>query len=220
MKRITVALCALALLSSAAFAQKADKDKAKSKDKDKALVSVSNKQTSPMPDSAAMMQNWMAYMTPGKAHEMMAKTDGTWDGDITMWMEPGGQPMKSTGTAVNKMILGGRYQHSVHTGSFMGQPFEGINTLAYDNAKKVYITTWIDNMGTGIMQAEGTWDPAIKGIVFKGKMVDPSKGDGSECNFRQVVRFIDDDHQMMEMYGPAPDGTEFKTMEIKMTRKK
>ena len=175
MKRITVALCALALLSSAAFAQKADKDKAKSKDKDKALVSVSNKQTSPMPDSAAMMQNWMAYMTPGKAHEMMAKTDGTWDGDITMWMEPGGQPMKSTGTAVNKMILGGRYQHSVHTGSFMGQPFEGINTLAYDNAKKVYITTWIDNMGTGIMQAEGAWDPAIKGIVFKGIMFGPER---------------------------------------------
>lgn len=26
-------------------------------------------------------------------------------------------------------------------------PFEGISTLGYDNAKKTFFSTWIDNMG-------------------------------------------------------------------------
>jgi hypothetical protein len=34
-------------------------------------------------------------------------------------------------------------------------PFEGISTLGYDNAKKTFFSTWIDNMGTGMMVMEG-----------------------------------------------------------------
>jgi hypothetical protein len=36
---------------------------------------------------------------------------------------------------------------------------------------------------------------------------------------REVFKVIDDKTQMMEMYGPAPDGKEYKMMEIKLTRK-
>ena len=39
-----------------------------------------------MPDSATMMKNWQEYMTSSDVHKMMAKWDGTWDGDVTMWM--------------------------------------------------------------------------------------------------------------------------------------
>jgi hypothetical protein len=31
---------------------------------------------------------------------------------------------------------------------------------------------------------------------------------------------VDDNNQIMEMFGPGPDGKEFKMMEIKFTRKK
>jgi len=110
----------------------------------------------------ASMKAWMTYMTPGDMHKMLAESEGEWNEDITMWMVPGAPPTKSTATAVNKMILGGRYQQSMHTGSFNGMPFEGMSTLAYDNAKKVYFTTWIDNMSTGIMQMEGPWNESTK----------------------------------------------------------
>jgi len=164
----------------------------------------------------ASMKAWQAYMTPGDIHKMLATSDGTWNEDITMWMAPGTEPMKSISTAENKMILGGRYQQSTHTGTFNGMPFEGMGLLGYDNAKKIFNSTWIDNMGTGIMQMQGTLDPTGKIINFTGTSVDPSTG--KDMNVRQVFTIIDNDHQMMEMYMTA-NGKEFKTMEIKLTRK-
>ena len=171
-------------------------------------------------DSATMMKNWMEYMTPGKEHKMMASWDGTWNGDVTMWMTPGQPPIQSTTVTTNKMLMDGRYQYAVHKGNMMGMPFEGNSTLAFDNGKKEFISTWIDNMGTGLMVSRGKWDEATKSLTLTGKMVDPSAGNGSEVAFREVFRVIDNDHQVMEMYGPDPTGKEFKTMEIKFTRKK
>ena len=169
-------------------------------------------------DSASMAR-WTNYMTPGKEHKWLAESNGTWTGDVTMWMTPGGEPIKSTGTTTNTMILGGRYQQSIHKGNMMGQPFEGQSTLAFDNLKKVFISTWIDNMGTGIMIGEGPWDEKTKSVTIKGKMTDPMTG--KDCEFREVFKVVDKDHQVLEMYGPDPaTGNEFKTMEIKYTRKK
>ena len=111
MKRITLALCAIMLLCFST----------------KVLAQT---------DQDAAMKAWQAYMTPGDIHKMIAKDDGEWNEEITLWMVPGSPPTKSTATAVNKMIMGGRYQESKHVGNFMGMPFEGYSLLGYDNAKK------------------------------------------------------------------------------------
>lgn len=169
-----------------------------------------------MPDSAAMMKAWEAYMTPGKYHQMLAKDDGNWNEEITMWMSPSGPPEKSTATAVNTMIMGGRYQESVHTGNFNGMPFEGRSIVGYDNGRKMYVSSWIDNMGTGIMYMEGRWDDKSKSIIFKGKSFDPMTN--KEVMIRQVFKPIDDNTQILEMYDTKM-GKEMKTMEIKFTRK-
>ena len=165
-----------------------------------------------------MMKNWQDYMTPGKEHQMMASWNGNWKTEMTMWMAPEAPPSKTTGTLVNEMLMDGRYQQSRHSSTWEGMPFEGISTLAFDNAKKVFISTWIDNMGTGIMTGEGPWDEAAKTITIKGKMIDPSTG--KEMDYREVFRIMDADNQLMEMYAPGSDGKEFKTMEIKYTRGK
>ena len=127
----------------------------------------------PAQEPTAEEKAWMAYMTPGPAHKMLADADGEWTEEMTIWMAPGAEPMKNTAACVNKMILGGRYQESRHSGNFMGMPFEGVSTVAYDNAMKKYLSTWIDNMGTGLMYMEGVYDEATKAVHFKGKMVDP-----------------------------------------------
>ena len=41
---------------------------------------------------------------------------------------------------------------------------------------------------------------------------------GKDTPFREVWTFVDDSHQVMEMYYPM-EGKEFKSMEIKYTRK-
>jgi hypothetical protein len=162
------------------------------------------------------MKAMMAYATPGDTHKMMAKSVGDWSCAVTMWMAPGAQPMNSTTEAKNEMILGGRYLQQTNTGSFMGQPFEGISTTGYDNAKKIFVNTWVDNMGTGIMYLTGTWDAASSSIIFTGNMVDPSSG--KDVAVKETLKIVDDTHEEMTMYMMA-GGQEFKSMDIKMTKK-
>jgi uncharacterized protein DUF1579 len=226
MKRLFLTFCSAILLLAAcnndsktdektASESSADSSKMKMDSKDEAKTD-DNSYT--MPDSATSNKNWMEYGTPGDVHKMLAKSNGAWASEITMWDKPGGPSMTAKGTMTNKMIMGGRYQLSTFTGDMMGMPFEGMSTVAYDNLQKVFISTWIDNMGTGLATFRGTWDDATKSIDFKGKMVDAAAG--KALDYREVFKIIDDNTQIMEMYKPAPDGKEFKTMEAKYTRKK
>ena len=98
----------------------------------------------------------------------------------------------------------------------MGQPFTGVSTTGYDNAKKLFVNTWIDNMGTGIMYLTGTWDASSNSVIFTGNMVDPSSG--KDVAVKETLEFVDDNHQEMAMYMMA-GGQNFKSMEIKMARK-
>ena len=166
--------------------------------------------------SEAEMKKWTEYMTPSLMQKMMAKWDGTWNESITMWMIQGAPEQKMETTGVNKMILGGRYQESKHTGTMMGMPFEGLGTTGWDNAGKHFVSSWVDNFGTGMLYMEGPWDEAKKTMTLKGKMVDPMTG--KLIALRQVVKVIDDNTQLMEQF-TEKDGKEFKNMEIKMTRK-
>ncbi|WP_153798870.1 DUF1579 domain-containing protein [Foetidibacter luteolus] len=167
-------------------------------------------------DDPAAMKKWMDYMTPGDMQKLLAQSEGEWTTESTMWMAPGAPPTTSTGTCVNKMILGGRYLEAKYSGSIMNMPFEGIGNTGYDNAKKVFMSTWIDNMGTGIIYMTGTWDAATKTITSTGKQVDPMTG--KEIDIKQVYKFVDDKHEYMEMFMTV-DGQEMKTMEMKYTRK-
>ncbi|HEY6504694.1 MAG TPA: DUF1579 domain-containing protein [Chitinophagaceae bacterium] len=171
-------------------------------------------------DSATMMKNMMDYGTPGPMHEMLASWSGTWSGENTMWEYDGADPQKSTGTAVNTMIMGGKYQSSKHSGDMMGMPFEGMSVTGYDNATKQFTSTWVDNWSTGIMSMSGSWDASSKTLTLAGKYPDINRP-GKECSLREVFKVIDDNTHYMEMYGPDPKtGKEFKMMEMKMSRKK
>jgi hypothetical protein len=170
-------------------------------------------------DSATAMKTMMEAGTPGEQHAMLAKGDGKWTAETTMWMSPGSPPVTAKSSAVNKMIFGGRYQQTTFKGDFMGMPYEGSSTTGYDNAKKTFFTTWMDNMSTGILNMEGTWDEASKTINYKGKMICPANG--KECEMRQVYKIVNDNTHVMEMYGPdMQTGKEYKNMEIKFVRSK
>lgn len=164
------------------------------------------------------MEAYEKYATPGEEHANIAKDDGKWSEEITMWMAPGAPPIKNKSSVINSMILGGRYQRSIHKGDFNGTPFEGVSTLAYDNAKKSYISTWIDNMGTGIMVMEGKPSTKGKTLHMQGKMVDALTG--KDMDVREEITFVDANTQIMKMFLTPIDGKEFQTMEIVMKRAK
>lgn len=170
----------------------------------------------PVLDSAAQMKAWQEYATPGNPHKLMADEVGTWNCEMTFWSEPNGKAEKATSTAVIKMILGGRYQESNYTGMMMGQSFEGKATAAYNNASKEYTTTFIDNMGTGILVATGTYDEKSKSINYKGEMVNPLNG--KKTPYREVYTSVDATTRKMEMFD-VKNGEEYKSMEIVMKKK-
>ncbi len=214
MKRFTITICTACIMLWSCNDSKTN-DTTATTDSTKTATDTSTATAPPM-DSAAMAKAWEAYMTPGDVHKMLAKSNGTWEGDVTVWMDPSKPPMKSKSTAVNKMIFGGKYQQSNHTGNMMGMPFEGMSLLAFDNAKKVLVSTWIDNMGTGMMTMEGTWDSTTHTANLKGKMVEPTTGKDIDC--REVFTMIDDNNQKLEMFC-TQGGKEMKTMEILYKRK-
>lgn len=170
-----------------------------------------------IPDSATISKAWNEFMTPNDVHKKLSADTGTWTEEISMWQSANMPPTKSTATADVKMILGGRYQEMIHKGDFMGMPFEGRGTLAYDNATKEYVSTWIDNMGTGIMVMRGSYDDTSKTYKMSGEVVDPVTK--KKKSTRETVTIIDDKTQKVEMYDTGYDGKEFKCMEILMKKK-
>lgn len=166
-------------------------------------------------EQAAQMQVWMEYMTPGPMHEMLATSVGDWKTINKFWMDPAGEPMITEGTGKTEMILGGRYQKSTHKSTMMGMETEGISIMGYDNATQEFTSTWIDNIGTGTAVAKGRYDEKTNSITLNGTMVDPMSK--QEMNFREVLKFLDDDHHLLEMY-MVFNGEEFKSMEIEFVR--
>lgn len=167
-------------------------------------------------DSAAQMKAWAAYATPGNEHKLMADEVGTWNCEMTFWSEPNGKPEKATSTANVKMILGGRYQEAIYIGTMMGQPFEGKSTLAYNNASKEFTSTFIDNMGTGMMVGFGKYDEKTKSMELKGDMVNPMNG--IKTPYREIYTIVDPKTRKMEMFD-MKNGEEYKSMEIIMKKK-
>jgi len=165
--------------------------------------------------SEAQMKAWQAYMTPSENHKILAKDVGIWKTEMSSYMEPNAPAIKSVGTAETSMILGDRYQQTVYKGDMMGMPFEGISVLGYDNTKKVFVNSWIDNMGTGMMVMEGKWEKPGKTITYLGKCVDPMTG--KDMKVRQVVTIENEKSQYMEMF-MTESGKERKTLELRMTK--
>ena len=162
------------------------------------------------------MQIWMDYMTPGSMHELMASGVGEWKTVSKFWMDPAGEPMVTEGSGTTEMILGGRYEKSVHKSTMMGMPTEGMWLMGYDNATEEFTAIWIDNLGTGTAIAKGTFDEITNSINLIGTMVDPMTGE--YMDFREVRTYIDENNQLLEMY-MTYNGQEFKTMEIEFTKK-
>jgi Protein of unknown function (DUF1579) len=166
---------------------------------------------------ADMMKAWQNFMTPGDMHKWMAKHTGTWEAEVKQWVN-GPEPTIAKATDVVAMSMNGLYQTANFTSTMMGMPMMGQSTLAYDNAKKMFVLTWIDNMGSGIVWMTGSYDEKTKTLNLKGRQTDPVTG--KDTDIRQENIYIDDDNYTMKMFGAGPDGKEMKFMEGTFKRKK
>jgi Protein of unknown function (DUF1579) len=172
-----------------------------------------------------MMKQMMDLAKLNENHKLLADLDGNWTYTIKFWMnpDPNAKPEESKGTAVRKSIMNGRYSTLDVTGkmempgpdgkkkemTFVGHGIEG-----YDNVKKKFVGSWIDNMGTGIMFSEGTYDPTTKTFTYTSEV---EAVPGMKQQIREVIKVTDKDHHALEWYEDR-GGNEVKTMEINYTR--
>jgi hypothetical protein len=183
---------------------------------DTTVADSPTKATTPPMDSAAMARAWQEFAKPGAMHKWMASLNGKWEADITSYANPA-QPEKSKGMAVYTSTLNGLYQEGKMTGNMMGMPFEGKSVMGYDNSKKQFVSTWVDNLGSGIVYMTGNYDTTSKILTLKGTQTDPSTG--KDADIREVMKVIDNNNYTMEMYGTGPDGKEVKFMDAVYKRK-
>ena len=168
------------------------------------------------PGQQAMMEMMEKLATPGEMHKKLEPFVGTFDVEATFWMAPGTDPMSSKGTSKNEWILGGRWVAQHYEGEFMGQMFNGLGMTGYDNYKKEYLSTWMDSMSTTMMVTTGRVDGDT--WTYTGKMDDPMSGTAMDVTEKIILH--DNDHHVMEMWAPGPDGKPFKNMEIHYRRVK
>jgi hypothetical protein len=169
-------------------------------------------------EQQAMMEKMTKAATPGPQHEMLKKMAGEWSAKVKFQMDPSQPWQESQSTSTVTVLMDGRYCQEVASGQMMGAPFSGMGITGYDNVLGKYVSTWIDNMGTGIMTSQGTADASGKVITFIGTMSDPVTGKPSKS--RMVTTIVDDDHHTFDMYAVPPGGKkEMKTMSIEYTRK-
>lgn len=178
-------------------------------------------------DMQKMMQQMMELSKLNENHKMLGELAGTWSYTVKMWMnpDPNAKPEESKGIAVRKPMMDGRFYVMDVTGKMeMPGPdgkkkettFKGMGLEGYDNVKKKFIGTWMDNMGTGIMMSEGDYDPATKTLTYTSEYEGIP---GMKTKIREIVKVVDKNHHTFEWYEDR-GGKEVKTMEISYTRKK
>jgi uncharacterized protein DUF1579 len=198
MKATAVALAVAALVSTAALAADAPPQMT--------------------PQQQAMMEKMMKAATPGPQHAMLSKMAGEWTCTVKYQMDPSQPWQESQSTATITSLMDGRYIQEMDSGQMGGMPFNGMGLYGFDNVSGKYVSTWIDNMGTGIMTSVGTADAAGKVITWSGSMNDPVTG--KPTKERMVTTVIDDDHHTFEMFAVPPGGKkEMKMMTIDYVRK-
>jgi hypothetical protein len=177
------------------------------------------------PNPQEMMKQMMELAKLNENHKLLSSLDGNWNYTIKFWMnpDPNAKPEESKGTAVRKSIMDGRYSVMDVTGKMeMPGPdgkkkevtFKGHGIEGYDNVKKKFVGSWVDNMGTGIMFSEGDYDPATKTFTYTSEYEGVP---GMKQQIREVLKVTDNNHMAFEWYENR-GGQEVKTMEINYTR--
>lgn len=165
------------------------------------------------PFTEEQMAAYMEAIAPNQEHQWLKKFDGKYSYEMTM-SGPGAPEEKSTGLCKREMVLGGRYQVMNIRGESSGMPFEGMAINAYDKVSEMYLSTWIDNWGTGILFFKGERDG--NKIEFIAPFLNPMYN--RQETHRMVIEYIDDDKDIMDYYIKPEDGEEYHAIHTVYTR--
>ncbi len=170
------------------------------------------------PDGADPMAAMMEALKPTPHHLSMNGAAGKWTTSSTFWMEPGAEPMKSTGTSSIELIMNGLFISEVTNADMFGMPWEGRGVFGYDTHKKKHIGTWFDSFGTYMMNFAGDCDGACKVVSLYADYFDPMSG--SQKRMKSMTTHVDADHMKVELFDVDGEGKETRLVVIDYARGK
>ena len=166
-----------------------------------------------------MMKKWQEVMTPGEEHKQLGFLVGSWTTESKMWMNgPDAPPEMTKGTSTMKYVLGGRFVQQEMKSTMMGKPWTGMGLLGYDNFKKAYVGSWVDNTATALATMEGTANADHTVFTPNGKMDDPTTGE-KDKPVQYVWRIVDKKTHIFEIFDPSIKSGNTKVFEITYKKK-
>jgi hypothetical protein len=167
----------------------------------------------------ADLQACMLAGTPGKMHQHLAAGVGVWQGKNTLWMFPGAEPMQTECTATVTTFMDGRYVKCEMSGEMPGMgPYKGFGLYGFDNVSGKFVSTWLDNHSTGLMNGTGELSEDGKTLTWQYSMNCPITK--KPTVLREVATITSATTKTLEMYGQDPKGgKEFKMMRIELSKK-
>jgi len=164
------------------------------------LVARQEKQEMP-PEMAAMYAAAAKFTQPGEKHKKLEAYLGRWDVESLVSMGPGNE-MKSAMTAEFAWQIPGRFLKLESRGSLMGMPYQGFGLLGYDNFKQAFVSTWIDNMNTYKLDAQGNLAQDGTTLITYGTLDEYLTGENDKP-VKYVYRWKDADHFSFEVHDLA-----------------
>lgn len=158
------------------------------------------------------------FPTPKAEHGWLEKFVGEWTTESTGTMGPDQPPIQCQGTLSSRK-LGGFWVINEMKGNMGGAPMTGVQTIGYDDAKKKYVGTWVDNMMDFMWKYEGSVDKSGKTLTLEAdgpNFADP----GKMTKFQDIYEFKSKDEMIMtsKMLGADGKWVTFMTGTAKRTK--
>jgi len=134
-------------------------------------MAASAQQPSPEQIAEFMRQHREAAQ-PGPEHERLTRMEGAWEVEVTMWPEPGAEPMTTSGTAAAEMMLGNRFLMMSMDLADTDPAGEQISIIGFDRRSDEYIVLGMDASGTYWVTARGPADNSGDRAVLSGEDYD------------------------------------------------
>lgn len=163
------------------------------------------------------MERWQESLSLSLGHEVIAQFVGEWTYDAKLWFDQDAPPERVSWECSAEPTMGGLFVELRSKGEVMGDVFEELAVLGYDNNRKLFHLTSFSTMDTGVMPMWGNIDDEGKTLTFVGAMSDAMTGESGKAFM--VTWTIDSRDQWTQRVSEIVYGEPFVVFESTATRR-
>jgi Xaa-Pro aminopeptidase len=166
-------------------------------------------------DALFLVRSAPRTQPPDPDHARLVAMSGSWDVEMTFWLQPGRPGLSTRGTSTIRPLLNGQFVEETIEGVLSGSPFTTLAWTGFNTATHQYEATRIASTNSIRIAESGTYDAATNRFELKAEY--PLAGD----TWRQRTVIEPSSAETMTAASYLSFGTvpEWKAVEIKYTRR-